>query len=270
VLQQILDSIPPSAIALPEAPITGHEAATEEIMQRLESQLGKATDTEYYKCSRNRFFHIILLANLHVKSGGRLLDIGNAPGLLSLGLRIAGFDIDGINLNELWNDTYPDPEMVEIFRVKSCDIEQNELPYPDNTFDGIVFTEVLEHIAITNPLRILPEFFRILRPSGVILFSTPNVCNLSNIVALTRGINIFWKPDIFYGSTDRHNREFTPAEVVELFSKSGFECVEFYGVNDHSNWRTGAADMVYEFLSTNPAPHPLLRNTIVGVFRKPA
>lgn len=137
-------------------------------------------------------------------------------------------------------------------------------------FDAILFTEVLEHIAIKNPKQILPEFMRLLSPSGVILFSTPNICNISNIIALMGGSNIFWPPDIFFGSTDRHNREFTPKEVLLLFNECGFQDIENFGINDHANWRTGTQDIIYKYLSiksNSGINHPLLRNTIVGVFK---
>ena len=105
-----------------------------------------------------------------------------------------------------------------------------------------------------------------LRAGGKVLFSTPNVCNLSNVIALMKGSNVFWPTEIFFGSTDRHNREFTPAEVKKLFLEGGFKIHEFFGINDHANWRTNTQDDIYAFLGTNPESHSMLRNTTVGVF----
>ena len=93
--------------------------------------------------------------------------------------------------------------------------------FSDSTFDGAIFTEVLEHIAIADPVSVIKEIARVLKPGATLLLTTPNVCNLANLIALAQGNNIFWAPEIFYGSTDRHNREYTPAEVVATVMRSG-------------------------------------------------
>lgn len=46
-----------------------------------------------------------------------------------------------------------------------------QLPFPDATFDYVVFTQVLEHVA--EPLEILKELFRVLKPGGTMLMTAP-------------------------------------------------------------------------------------------------
>lgn len=260
-------------IDLPAAPAFQEveETHAEQVLQVVEGVIGEAAKSPYYSSSRLRFAMIIQLAARHVPTlaskRARILDVGNAPGYLGLALHKAGYEVSGINVTADWMGAYPSPEVASLFDVKVCDVEKGTLPFADSTFDAIVFTEVLEHIAIKNPAEILPEFQRVLRPAGKVLFSTPNVCNLSNVIALMKGSNIFWPSEIFFGSTDRHNREFTPAEVKNLFLKGGFEIDEFFGINDHANWRTNTEHDIYAFLSANPESHPMLRNTTVGVFR---
>jgi 2-polyprenyl-3-methyl-5-hydroxy-6-metoxy-1,4-benzoquinol methylase len=267
-LRAILEFYDESNIHLPAAPmeLQAFASGAESIMKQVEADLGEIAHSDYFQCSRDRFKEIVKLAMLYLPARGRLLDIGNAPGYLALALSRHKFKIDGINLSDAWNAAYPSPDYLDLFNVTSCNIEHEALPYKDRTFDGIVFTEVLEHIAIRDPSLILPEFRRVLKPGGVLLFSTPNVCNLSNIIALARGLNIFWPIEMFYGGLDRHNREFTPAEVRQLFNGAGFRIMDFYGINDHANWRKGAADEVYAFLGSDPNGHALLRNTIIGAF----
>jgi 2-polyprenyl-3-methyl-5-hydroxy-6-metoxy-1,4-benzoquinol methylase len=154
--------------------------------------------------------------------------------------------------------------------VREADIEKEPLPYPDHTFDALVFTEVLEHVAIKSPAELLQEFRRVLLPGGILIFSTPNVCNLSNVIALLRGKNIFWPMEMFYGSLDRHNREWTPGEVELLFQDAGFEMISMWGMCDHSNWRMGAADAIYDRYAALVDQFAMMRNTIVGVFRSPS
>jgi len=238
----------------------------EAIMKEVEDYIGKAATSDYYASSRERFATMVCCAKRHLPPGATVLDIGNSPGFLGYAFFKAGFEVSGLNLSDAWLDAYPKPEMAAIFSVVSCDIESSALPFSNGAFDAILFTEVLEHIAIKNPRDILPELRRVLKPGGIILFSTPNVCNLSNVVALLTGVNIFWPVNMFYGSTDRHNREFSPNEVLSLFTESGFSALEFFGINDHANWRSGTQDLIYPYLATRKADHALLRNTIIGVF----
>lgn len=270
ILHAILDAFDEDAVGLPPAPVF-FEASTQraaEVIQALAVELGSVADSDYFKCSRERFTHIVQLAIELLPRDSRLLDLGNAPGYLAQALFRAGYAVSGVNLSEAWNATYPEPGYVDRFDVKACDIERTRFPYADQAFDCIVFTEVLEHISIKRPEELLSEFKRVLKPDGLVLFSTPNVCNLSNILALATGKNVFWPTRIFYGSTDRHNREWTPAEVRQLFELGGFKTDYFYGMNDHANWRTGVADQIYALLNNNPESHALLRNTIVAAFRK--
>ena len=273
VMDFIIRNADSDAVCLPEAPVfpDALTARVEEILAIAEAEIGEPVNLDYYKCSRARFCTLLAMAMTSLSPGASLLDIGNAPGYLAIILKHAGFKVTGINLSDEWNATYPSPACLTDFNVRPCDIEKEALPFPDQSFDGIVFTEVLEHIAIKHPKDILPEFARVLRPGGAIIFSTPNICNISNVAALLKGMNIFWDSDIFYGSTDRHNREYTPKEVLAAFEAAQFQTTSYFGMNDHANWRSASALDTYAFLAAHPGhSHALLRNTIIGVFSKPA
>jgi 2-polyprenyl-3-methyl-5-hydroxy-6-metoxy-1,4-benzoquinol methylase len=274
IIDYLLKNADPDAVGLRAAPLVPNPIASvvTEVIADAEKVIGvAAVKGDYYQCCQDRFSMLVSMAVQHLPPGARILDIGNAPGYLAIMLDKAGYSIDGINLSDDWNSTYPDISYVDHFRVQACDIEKSALPYPDCAFDAIVFTEVLEHIALRHPRELLPEFLRVLRPGGLVLFSTPNVCNVSNIVSLMKGNNIFWDSDIFFGGTDRHNREFTPKEARELFEGSGFVVQEFFGINDHANWRSGSAHHIYDFQAAHgDVDHALMRNTIIGLFAKPS
>ena len=272
IIHHILDVADSEAIGLPAAnEVAPHvRQIAMDVMTVTRSKIGpEATESEYFKSCEERFETLLTMALQHLPEGGRVLDIGNAPGYLAIMLAQAGYLIDGVNLSDAWSSSYPHPSYVDQFRVKVADIEKEALPYSNGIFDCIVFTEVLEHIAVKHPRDFLPEFRRVLRKNGVVIFSTPNVCNVSNIVSLLQGKNIFWDTEIFYGSTDRHNREFTPLEVRKLFEESGFITREWFGMNDHANWRSGSARYIYDYQAKHGVPdHGLMRNTIIGVFGK--
>jgi 2-polyprenyl-3-methyl-5-hydroxy-6-metoxy-1,4-benzoquinol methylase len=195
----------------------------------------------------------------------RILDVGCAPGYLGILLDTLGYRVHGIDLNEGWFDEYPGREWLGFLNVQACNVEESPLPFPAESFDSVMFTEVLEHIAITDPRRILAELRRVLKPGGYLFLTTPNVANLANVIALARGQNIFWAPEIFYGSTDRHNREYTPDEALAIVSAAGFRIVERFLFNGPNNWNGATASLVCENLQRlrdAASDSPLLGNTI--------
>lgn len=64
-------------------------------------------------------------------------------------------------------------------RVDITDLNINKkLPYQDSTFDVVTATEVIEHLEDFR--AILREMYRVLKPGGVCVLSTPNILNLNS------------------------------------------------------------------------------------------
>lgn len=81
------------------------------------------------------------------------------------------------------------------------------LPFENGSFDTVVLSEVIEHVPVPDLPRIANEVYRVLKPGGVLLASTP-----------------FVYPQ--HGPPDyaRH----TPQSVEELFHAAGFDDVVVY------------------------------------------
>ncbi len=62
--------------------------------------------------------------------------------------------------------------------VDVVNLNENRLPYPDASFDLVTCTEVIEHLEQYRGL--LREAFRILKPGGVFVLTTPNILNLKS------------------------------------------------------------------------------------------
>jgi SAM-dependent methyltransferase len=117
-------------------------------------------------------------------------------------------------------------------------IETEEFPYPDGTFDVVLFGELIEHLAI-NPVWALAEIHRVLKPDGRLVVTTPNALCIERLENLVTG----WRPDVdrynpVFGYGARHNREFAAWELRLLLEETGFD-VETTIVRDLSNTTIG-------------------------------
>jgi SAM-dependent methyltransferase len=101
---------------------------------------------------------------------------------------------------------------------------------PNGSVDCVSSTEVFEHL-LNHPMGYMKECWRVLRPGGVLLFTTPNPATLANAWRLLRGIAITWgdkafanvpkftadnKPAAFW---DIHFREYVHDDLMEIFKE---------------------------------------------------
>jgi glycosyltransferase involved in cell wall biosynthesis/SAM-dependent methyltransferase len=113
----------------------------------------------------------------------------------------------------------------------SCEIdlfnaESDPFPYPDEHFKVVLCCELLEHLP-NDPMFMMGEIHRILKPGGSLVLTTPNVASLRSIAAVLQGFH----PQLFSTylrpkerETDaRHFREYTCREIEQLLENSGFE-----------------------------------------------
>src|SRR5438094_669339 len=69
------------------------------------------------------------------------------------------------------------------FRYREFNIEEEEFPYPDGHFDGVLYCEILEHL-IRDPIAVFAEIHRVLKPGGWLVLTTPNVARRQNVTRL--------------------------------------------------------------------------------------
>lgn len=62
----------------------------------------------------------------------------------------------------------------------------NKIPFEDNCFDLVISTEVLEHV--NDPDTFLKEIYRVLKPNGKLLLTTPNLSSWFNRILFMFGI----------------------------------------------------------------------------------
>lgn len=116
------------------------------------------------------------------------------------------------------------------FTYDTANVDLEPLPYPDRTFDAVIYCETIEHMTY-DPMRSVYECHRVLKPGGHLILSTPNVLRAENFWKMLRGRG-FNPPFSGYGPYARHNREFAPNEVVLMLASVGLVIEELRIVRD--------------------------------------
>ncbi len=101
-------------------------------------------------------------------ASGCILDLPAGKGENSRGLIAGGFEVHAADL-------YPDKSSGAGFPVDRVDLT-GPLPYADASFDGVLFSEGVEHL--DAQVAALEEMARVLKPGGVLIVTTPNVLHL--------------------------------------------------------------------------------------------
>ncbi len=109
----------------------------------------------------------------------------------------------------------------DTFESKGVNVENDTFPWPDQSFDVVLYCEVIEHLQM-NPMHSLSEIWRVLKPGGLLVLTTPNVCRLENVARMIAGANLY-DPYSGYGPYGRHNREYTKHELWTLLNYLGYE-----------------------------------------------
>lgn len=162
-------------------------------------------------------------------SGARLLELGANPYFLTLLLKkfhryhisLANYFGPGEKRTQAEQTIHSKSSgETHTFQYDHFNIEYDDFPYEDNSFDGVLFCEILEHLT-HNPTHTLTEIHRVLKPGGFVVVTTPNMLRWEHLwnLALGRNINDLYSGHGIYG---RHNREYAPDEVIRLLCDCGF------------------------------------------------
>jgi SAM-dependent methyltransferase len=178
-----------------------------------------------------------LLARLVAGPGLRVLDLGCRTGALTQhyapGNDVVGVDVDRsaleqarlrLGIETLWADV------------------EDELPFPDSSFDVVVAGELLEHLA--DPRSAVANVHRVLKPSGRFVGSVPNAFRLKSRLRYVAGR---------HPETDAtHLQLFTPAALARLLSER-FDDVQIrFAVGRYVRWHPQLMARVQVFSARKP------------------
>ncbi|MFA4848362.1 MAG: methyltransferase domain-containing protein [Methanoregula sp.] len=166
------------------------------------------------------------------KKNGTLLEIGANPYFLTVLIKkYTDYNCSLINYFgetcNLSSQTIENKKYREnyTFNFQNINIEKELLPFPDNSFDVIIYGEVIEHLT-ENPIYSLYNCHRVLKDDGILIISTPNIFRYLNLkkFLFDKKISIY-DPYSSYGIYGRHNREYSMYELQDILEKTGFSII---------------------------------------------
>lgn len=136
-----------------------------------------------------------------MRPGAHVVDIGAGEGYFSMRLGESLRDSLHVEPREVVSacDVFPDNFRYADVRCDGIQAD-GRLPYADETFDVACSLEVVEHVE--DQFRFAREIYRVLRPGGLAILSTPNVLNINSRVRyLHSGFGVLFDP-LSLSSTD--------------------------------------------------------------------
>ena len=144
--------------------------------------------------------HLFKIFNL--KKGMKMLEPGCGRGEFLSNFQKLGLNVAGLDISEEAKEYSKD------FEIKICDIENEKIPYKDETFDVIYSKSFIEHLHY--PEKFFIEANRVLKPGGLLLTLVPD-----------------WESNYkIYFDDFTHRSPFTTISLNDAYKMYGFKNVK--------------------------------------------
>ena len=129
---------------------------------------------------------------------GSVLDIGCGDGRYAASLHTMGFNVTAADMD---SQRFQYHHLVKFHPV----LLNDPLPFLDKAFDYVLLAEVIEHLR--NPFSVIGEINRILKPSGSLILSTPNILNVGSRMRFffEGSFDFFREPTLEYALLNKNN-----------------------------------------------------------------
>lgn len=193
-----------------------YEHRINEMIQILDNRIEGSNESESQDDKSSSYYQNVRhdLIPLVPDDAKCILEVGCAAGMTGRELKKrSGAFVAGIEMN---NKAACAAKNV-LDDVVQGNIEDIELPYSKNSFDCILFADVLEHLI--DPLSVLQKVRPLMKNKGTIVASIPNVQFHGVVHQLIEGNWTYEKEGIL---DETHLRFFTFKEIEKLFSQAGY------------------------------------------------
>lgn len=161
-------------------------------------------------------FYKFLKTFVSSDSNLKILDVGAGHGAFTKKLYDEGYQVSACDL-------FPELFYFNKINCKKADITKS-LPYEDNSFDIIIGIEIMEHVFDHEVF--FRECYRILKPYGKLIISTPNILSLkSRLRFFFTGFFYSFKPlELKNYDGLQHVASLTVNQYNYLGMQNGFKC----------------------------------------------
>lgn len=202
-----------------------YNGISEEIVLVLESLI--SNDDSYHKGHKRRMARTLQVI-FDAKPTGSLLEIGTSH-LIPLALEmlfpdlqvfVTDFDLDKETIGDITISLNGFSKVVHCARVN---IENDPLPFVNESFDFVLCSEVLEHMEV-DPMYMLSELNRVTKQEGQLLLTTPNAVSSWSIAKMLRGVEPYFYMQYRHDrSLYRHNYEYSIHSLMQVVRAAGFD-----------------------------------------------
>jgi SAM-dependent methyltransferase len=147
-----------------------------------------------------------------VPPGGNLLDVGCGKGDLLVRLLRQGWMAEGLEVDA---EAVSNARMNHRLNIHLGALEDQR--FPNNMFDAITMNHVIEHVH--DPIALIRECLRVLKPGGRLVLATPNSQSLGY-----KKFGRFWS----HLDPPRHLYLFKKKNLKECVSMAGFRSVNSF------------------------------------------
>jgi len=163
-----------------------------------------------------------------------------------------GFDVSEASLDRL---------RAKGFEGHPWNVDGERCPMPDGTYDVVIAGEIIEHVVNTDAFA--QELYRILKPNGVLILSTPNLASWYNRIRLLRGLPPRSYPGVSSSLRkdalidNNHIRVNVLSEWIYFLESHRFRVKEVYGTSHlaavQGGWRNRIIHWIDGLASKKPS-----------------